>query len=194
MSAGTGAEVMMPARSSSSALAQFEQIYRGNVGLVTAYFARRCADPQTVADLTSETIVRAASSFGSFDPGRGTARAWLFGIAGHVYAQHCAQTANRRATAAKLAGLADLAADEIEELIHRIDAQRASRELLERCAGLPAAERAAVELVDLDGLTPKEAAAALGVPRGVLRMRLSRGRARLRNDHLRANQKGPGSR
>ena len=28
--------------SGGSALAEFEQIYRGNVGAVTAYFARRC--------------------------------------------------------------------------------------------------------------------------------------------------------
>jgi DNA-directed RNA polymerase specialized sigma24 family protein len=54
--------------------------------------------------------------------------------------------------------------------------------LIERCSRLPAIERAAIELVDLDGLTPKEAAAALGVPRGVLRMRLSRARARLRKE------------
>jgi RNA polymerase sigma factor (sigma-70 family) len=174
---------MVPEGSRGSALAEFEQIYRSNVGPLTAYFARRCADPQTVADLTSETIVRAAGAFGSFDPGRGTARAWLFGIAGHVYAQHCARMANGRDAAARLAGLADLPIDEIEELTHRIDAQRAGRELLERCARLPALERAAVELVDLGGLTPKEAAAALGVPCGVLRMRLSRARARLRKDY-----------
>ena len=43
--------------SSGSALGEFERIYRGNVGAVTSYFARRCTDPQTVADLTSETIV-----------------------------------------------------------------------------------------------------------------------------------------
>lgn len=80
-------------------------------------------------------------------------------------------------------GLADLPVDEIDELAGKIDAQRVGRELIERCSQLPALERAALELVDLDGLTPKEAAAALGVSRGVLRMRLSRGRARLRKEH-----------
>jgi RNA polymerase sigma factor (sigma-70 family) len=180
MSAAPGAKALMRDGSSGSALAEFEQIYRANVGAVTAYFARHCADPQTVADLTSETIVRAAGAFGGFDPGRGSARAWLFGIASHVYAQYCAQASNGRDAAARLAGLAVLPVDEIDELTYRIDAQRAGRELLERCAELSAVERAAVELVDLDGLTPKEAAAALGVPRGVLRMRLSRARTRLR--------------
>ena len=48
------------------ALAEFEEIYVSNVGLVTAYFARRCWEPQEVADLTSETILRAAGSFGAF--------------------------------------------------------------------------------------------------------------------------------
>ena len=47
---------------------------------------------------------------------------------------------------------------------------------------LSANERAAIELVDLAELTPKEAAAVLGVSRGVLRTRLSRARARLRKE------------
>lgn len=166
--------------SASPALAEFERIYRGNVGVVTRYFSRRCGDAQTVADLTSETIVRAAAGFAGFDPGRGSARAWLLGIAGHVYAQYCAQASNGRAATARLAGLVELSTDEIDELTGRIDAQRAGRALLDRCAQLSALERAAVELVDLEGLTPKEAATALGVSRGVLRMRLSRARARLR--------------
>jgi RNA polymerase sigma-70 factor (ECF subfamily) len=183
MSAATGAEVTMRDGARGSALGEFERIYRANVGAVASYFARRCTDPQTVADLTSETIVRAAAGFGGFDRGRGAARGWLLGIAGHVYAQYCAHTSIGRDAAARLAGLAELPADEIDELTDRIDAERAARALFERCAELSALERAAVELVDRDGLTPKEAAAALGVPRGVLRVRLSRARARLRKEH-----------
>ncbi len=166
----------------SPALAEFEQVYRANVGLLTAYFARRCSEPQTVADLTSETVVRAAGAFDKFDPARGTARAWLFGIAAHVYARHCAQSANGRDAAARLASHRPLEPNEIDELASRIDAERAGRELMTRCSELPKLERAAIELVDLAGLTPKQAAEALGVPRGVFRMRLSRARARLRGE------------
>jgi RNA polymerase sigma factor (sigma-70 family) len=175
-----GAQPAVPGSPEGSALAEFEQIYRGNAGIVTGYFARRCAEPQTVADLTSETFVRAATTFASFDPGRGSPRAWLFGIATHVYARHCAETADGRAAVARLAGRRALESDEIEELAGKIDAERAGRELVDRCSRLPELERAAVELVDLSGLTPKEAAAALGVSRVVLRKRLSRARARLR--------------
>ncbi len=124
MNIATGVQVRVRGGSSDSALAEFEQIYRGNVGALTAYFARRCTDPQTVADLTSETVVRAAGSFGRFDSGRGSARAWLFGIAAHVYAQHCAQAANGRDATVRLAGLGDLPVDEIDELAAKIDAHR----------------------------------------------------------------------
>jgi len=183
IAASSGAEVTMREGSGNSALSEFERIYRDNVGVVTAFFARRCSDPQTVADLTSDTIVRAAAGFAGFDPRRGPPRAWLCGIASHVYAQHCANTASARDAVARLTGLVNLPPEEIDELMERIDAERAGRELLERCAALSPVERSAVELVDLDGLTPKEAAAALGISRGVLRMRLSRARARLRKEH-----------
>lgn len=182
MSTAADANVTMRDDSSNPGLAEFERVYRENVGVVTAYFARRCTEPQTVADLTSETFVRAVGGFGGFDPSRGTARAWLFGIAAHVYARHCAQTANGLDAAARLAGRRTLEVNEIDELAAKIDAQHAGRELLERCAHLPALERAAVELVDLAGLTAKEAAAALGVSRVVLYKRLSRARTRLRKE------------
>jgi RNA polymerase sigma factor (sigma-70 family) len=194
MSTAASAKVMMlrdssranaaaPGGPSRSALAEFEQVYRANVDVVMAYFARRCAEPQIVADLTSETFVRAAGAFGTFDSGRGSARAWLFGIATHVFAGHCAQAANGRDAVARLAQRRPLDVDEIEELAGRIDAERAGRELIGRCSQLPELERAAVELVDLAGLTPKDAAMALGVSRVVLRKRLSRARARLRKEH-----------
>lgn len=73
----------------NGAAGEFERLYRANVEAVTAYFARRSADPHVVADLTADTFVTAITSFGSFDPGKGTARAWVCGIARHVYAAHC---------------------------------------------------------------------------------------------------------
>ena len=54
---------------------------------------------------------------------------------------------------------------------------------MRRFERLPANERAAVELVDLEGLTPKEAALALGVSGVAFRKRLSRARSRLRKEH-----------
>jgi RNA polymerase sigma-70 factor (ECF subfamily) len=164
------------------AVAAFEAVYRANVAPITGYFARRCVDPQSVADLTSETFVQAIGSLPTFDPRRGSARAWLFGIARRVYARHCEQTANGRDAIVALAGRRPLADDELEALAARIDDQRAGRELLEAARRLSAVERGALELVDLAGLTPREAANTLGVSPGALRVRLARARKRLRTE------------
>ncbi len=164
------------------ALAEFEAVYRDNVPGVTAFFARRCGEPQAVADLTSETFVQAIGSLPSFDPRRGSARAWLYGIARHVYARHCRQAANGSHAIAALAGHRELGADEIDELAARIDDQRAGRELLARLHRMPELERAALELVDLAGLTPREAANTLHVSPAAMRVRLFRARTRLRKE------------
>jgi RNA polymerase sigma-70 factor (ECF subfamily) len=166
----------------TSLLDEFEQIYLRNVDVLMGYFARRCRDPQTVADLTSETFVRAVDGFAGFDPRRGSDRAWLFGIATRVFARHCEQSAGGRDAVARLAGHRPLDGDEIEELAERIDAEREGAALMRRCAQLPAVERAAIELVDLEGLTPQDAAVALGVSRVAFRKRLSRARSRLRKE------------
>ena len=170
-------------RPASSPLEEFEQVYLRNVDVLMGYFARRCRDPHTVADLTSETFVQAMDGFARFDPRRGSDRAWLFGIAAHVFARHCEQSAGGRDAAARLGGHRTLGMDEIEELAERIDAEREGAALMRRCARLPAVERAAIELVDLDGLSPKEAAQALGVSGVAFRKRLSRARSRLRKEH-----------
>src|ERR1700678_2062616 len=158
-----------PGAGRPSALEEFGDVYRANVAPISAYFARRCSEPQTVADLTSETFVRGAAGFARFDPRRGSPRAWLFGIAARVFASHCAAHADGVEMALRLAGDRPLPSEEIEDLAARIDAQREGRELLQRCARLPVGERSAIELVDLAGLTPKEAANAGGVSAGVLR-------------------------
>ena len=158
-------------------------MYVRNVDVLMGYFARRCRDPQTVADLTSETFVRAVDGFAGFDPRRGSDRAWLFGIAARVFARHCEQSAGGRDAMARLGGYRPLDADEIEELAGRIDAEREGAALMRRCEQLPAVERAAIELVDLEGFSPKEAALALGVSRVAFRKRLSRARSHLSKEH-----------
>jgi RNA polymerase sigma-70 factor (ECF subfamily) len=171
---------MRPPAASAGAAAEFERLYRANVTAVTAYFAQRSADPHAVADLTADTFVEVITRFGSFDPRKGTARAWVFGIARHVYAAHCEAYSQQQHKVERLAGRRDLDPDQIEELLDRIDAERAGRDLVSGLAALPERDRGVVELVDIAGLSPKEAAAALGLAPGAVRMRLMRARGRLR--------------
>jgi RNA polymerase sigma factor (sigma-70 family) len=159
---------------------EFEELYRSHVDAVTAFFARRSADPQTVADLTSETFVQVITSFETFDSARGSARGWVFGIARRIYARHCEAHRHHRDKVLRLASRRPLDPDEMAELEDRIDAERAGRELIAAVHTLSAIDREAVELVDIAGLRPAEAARALGVSPGSIRMRLMRARARLR--------------
>jgi RNA polymerase sigma factor (sigma-70 family) len=157
-----------------------ERVYREQVGSITAFFARRYSEPQEVADLTSETFLQAIRSFSTFDPKRGSSRAWLFGIARHVHADYHAKTGSDRRLAERLESQIELSNDEIAELASRIDDQADGRRLLEHCMALPNVERVAIELVDLVGLSTREAAIALDITAGALRVRLFRARARLR--------------
>lgn len=159
----------------------FEAIYQAEFDVVMAYFARRTADPQTAADLTSDTFVAAITSFGTFDRNRGTARAWLLGIARRVFAQHCEFVARGRDVVVRMNGRRGLSGDEIDDLVGRIDAERKGRELIAALASLAPVDREAIELVDLVGMTPKEAAAVLGVSSGALRIRLFRVRGKIRD-------------
>lgn len=43
-------------------------------------------DPETATDLTAETFAAALAGVGRFDPGRGAAVGWLYGIANHQLA------------------------------------------------------------------------------------------------------------
>jgi RNA polymerase sigma factor (sigma-70 family) len=173
------------------AVAEFERLYRANVDAVMAYFARRSRDPHVVADLTADTFVAAITSFGAFDPRKGTARAWMFGIARRVYASYCEAHSQRQHQLQRLAGRRELEPDQVEELLDRIDAERAGRDLVTELARLPERDRAVIELVDIAGLRPKEAAAALGLTPGAVRMRLLRTRGRLRGQAGRGSAPKP---
>jgi RNA polymerase sigma factor (sigma-70 family) len=177
----------------AGAAAEFERMYRANIDAVSAYFARRTAEPQLVADLTADTFVAVIAHFGSFDPRRGTARAWVFGIARHVYASYCEEYSRHQHKLRRLAGRRDLDGDEVGELLGRIDAERAGRHMLTELAALPERDRTVIELVDIAGLQPKEAAAALGLTPGTVRMRLMRTRARLRKQASRGSPASAGA-
>ena len=166
----------------ASRIAEFERLYRAEVDAITRYFARRVEDPGMVADLTAETFVEAMGSFRTFDPSRGSGRAWLFAIAHRVGARYWESQRRDHAAQSSAGHWEPTDPDATDELIARIDDERAGRALMKRLKQLRPSDRAAVELVDLAGLTPTEAAAALGSSAGAIRMRLMRARARLRTE------------
>src|SRR5262249_39023865 len=114
---------------------EFEDVYQENIGPVTAFFARRCRDPQHMTDLASQTFVEAIKSAHTFE-GRGTPKAWLIAIARRVYSNHLTDQVIGADLIDQLGGRLVLAYDEVEDLTARIDAQHDGRKLLERAADL----------------------------------------------------------
>jgi RNA polymerase sigma factor (sigma-70 family) len=170
--------LLLAARDEPDAFAQF---YRRHVRALAAYFWRRSRDAEVAADLTAETFAAALDGCRRFDPERGPAIGWLYGIAhhqlGHLARRGAVETRYRRRM-----GMARLELH--DEQLERIEAD-ALREgphahVLEELAALPADQRTAVEARVLHELDYAQIACASGASEVVVRKRVSRGLARLR--------------
>jgi RNA polymerase sigma factor (sigma-70 family) len=159
----------------------FERFYREHVEAVQRFVARRVDEPYLAADLTADVFVAAIESARTYRRSRGEPVAWLFGIARNVVVGERRRSARSMRATARVRGRELVGEDDLAALHARIDAESAARALHSELAGLPASERAVLELVALDGLTVVEAARALGINPVAARVRLHRARRSLRN-------------
>ena len=160
----------------------FEVFYRAHFNRVVDFVARRGHSPEDVADIVADVFVEAVRSSGRFDPSRGEPLAWLLGIASNLISSSWRAQRRRRTLMVILSGRELLANDDYTWLENRIDAARLAP-VVERALGrLSDPERSVVELVDIEGLSTVEAASALCIRPASARMRLTRGRRRLRRD------------
>lgn len=159
----------------------FEAFYREHVESVQRFVARRVSDSHLAADLTAEVFLAAIESADSYRPGRGSPRAWLYGIARIVVSGEYRRAAREQRANARFVGRELLGPDDLARSRERLDAEAQARALGEALAELPAGERAVLELVALDDLTLADAAAALGIRPVAARVRLHRARRRLRH-------------
>lgn len=155
--------------------AAFETLVVRHSVSLHGYLARRA--PDAADDLLSETWLQAFAGRAGFDARRGTARAWLFGVARNVLSGHWRRAAQDR-TGVPAPG-AD-SSDPWQAVDQRLDAAACRPLLRDTLAGLPAVERELLLLVAWEQLTPIEAAGVVGIPAGTARSRLHRARGRLR--------------
>jgi RNA polymerase sigma factor (sigma-70 family) len=154
----------------------FAEFYRRWERPVAGFFVRAVGSGEVAADLTAEAFAEALTSAGRFDPERGEAGAWLFGIARHLLARSRARGRVENQARVRL-GLPPLALD--DELIARIEGAGEDRALtlLER---LPQDQRSALQARVLDERPYEEIAIELQCSESVVRQRVSRGLAALR--------------
>ncbi|MEU4835973.1 RNA polymerase sigma factor [Streptosporangium sp. NPDC023615] len=154
----------------------FEVFYRRHFDAVTRFLARRIPDPHTVADLTAEVFLAVLDSAHTYRPDRGSETAWLYGVARNTLLAERRRSARELRAAGRISGHRLLESDDVARLEERIDAESPARRALEAMAALPEKDRALLELVAVDGLTPAEAATVLGIRQGTARVRLHRAR------------------
>src|SRR4051812_14914350 len=157
--------------------AAFEEFYVRNVETVLGYFARRTRDPELAADLTAETFAAALASRARYRPAAGAATAWLFGIAMKKLAdaqrRGCAERRARRRMGMERIEITD-------EDVLRIEAlgdQSAASALVEL---LVPDQRDAVRAHVVEDRSYAEIAAGQHVSEAVVRKRVSRGLASVR--------------
>ena len=143
----------------------FEELFERQFESVYGYLARRVG-PELGRDLASETFTRAFAARKRYDPARGAARAWLFGIANNLVRRHYRDEERRLRAFARLDIPRDAAPPELT--------------LADALATLAQEERDVLLLFAWADLSYAEIATALEVPVGTVRSRLNRARAHVR--------------
>jgi RNA polymerase sigma-70 factor (ECF subfamily) len=157
---------------------QFTVLFRRHAPHIQRYVVRRLG-PDAADDIVAETFLLAFRQRDRYDPGHADARPWLYGIATHLIGRH------RRAEIRLYRALARTGADPVTEpftdrVDDRVSAGHARRQLAAALARLSAELRDTLLLAAWSNLSYEEIAAALGVPVGTVRSRLSRARGKLR--------------
>lgn len=158
--------------------AAFGVFYRRHERGVLQFFLYVGVSAEVAADLTAETFAEALLSRERFRSELGEPRAWLFGIARHLLARS-RERGRVDARARVRLGIPRLELD--DEAIGRIDAVVGQpHRALELLDGLPVEQRAAVEARVLEEREYAEIAASLACSEQVVRKRVSRALASLR--------------
>jgi RNA polymerase sigma-70 factor (ECF subfamily) len=154
----------------------FAAFYRRHEDAVLGYFLRRTRQADLAADLTAEAFARALAGRDRFDPARGDAGAWLFGIAHHLLVSSLEHGRVEDEARRRLGMQPLVLGDDDLARIERLDHAPASAAL----AALPADQRNAVAGRVVEELGYEELAARLDCSPGVVRQRVSRGLRALR--------------
>jgi RNA polymerase sigma factor (sigma-70 family) len=170
------AQLLAATRDNPAAFAAFYDRYEA---AVVGYLVRHTRDVELAADLAAEVFAAALGGAGRYRPEAPTAAGWLFTIAHHTLARS-ARRGRVEARARHRLGIRDafeLEAEQIERVAEAIGADQWVAELLGR---LPVDQREAVRARVLDDLPYDEIAERMQTSELVIRKRVSRGLAALR--------------
>lgn len=152
----------------------YRRLYASHFDAVLGYALRRTDRPEDAADVTAETFLVAWRRLAHM-PLEPELRPWLYGVARRVLANQRRGNHRRTALGDRLRQeLATCVPDASNDVVQRADVVTAMRRLSAR-------DQEVLELHLWEGLEPREIAEVLGLTTVVVRPRLSRARARLRD-------------
>jgi len=175
---GETPDVRLWARACAGDHSAFGDLFVRHANRIHNYCFRRTGSWTLAEDATSQTFMEAwrkRSSIAVTD----SLLPWLFVAANNA----CRNTERGRRRTANLLAKTPLTqdvGDHADEVAARIDSERQMQRVLSALRTLKRADQDVVAMCDWEGLSYEEAAAALGVPIGTVRSRLSRARARLK--------------
>jgi RNA polymerase sigma-70 factor (ECF subfamily) len=158
----------------SEAETAFEALYRSSRDDLFAYAAGLLRDRSAAEEVTAQAFERAYRRRASFDPRRGSRRAWLFGIARNAALD---ELRRRRRQVELSAEPSDAQADEGTELAEAAVRRSAIRTAI---AALAPRDRELVALKYFAGLDNPEIATVLSISESNVSTRLHRAIERLR--------------
>ncbi|HWT92544.1 MAG TPA: sigma-70 family RNA polymerase sigma factor [Solirubrobacteraceae bacterium] len=162
----------------------FAAFYRRHARWVLRALARQGVDPATAADVLAETFMTALTHRADFDPGRGSAAAWLTGILRHKLAEDWRRSARTRRLAERLGmqlpTLSDTDAGGFEALRRQLDQEVDDQRLSDAIGALPHAQQRAVLARVVDEEPYRDVARALNTSEVGARKHVSRGLSALR--------------
>jgi RNA polymerase sigma-70 factor (ECF subfamily) len=165
-------------RPAESADELFEDVYRDAGTAVLGYALRRSDSREDALDVVAETFAVAWRRRTDLPVDPEEVRPWLFGIARRCLANVARSTSRAGRLGRRLAESFDESTVPDPSAVH--EGRVEGRLVHEALGRLSAEDRELVTLIAWEGLTPAQAAAALGVPAGTARVRLHRARTRLR--------------
>jgi RNA polymerase sigma factor (sigma-70 family) len=156
------------------------ELYDRYGGYVHGLARRVTGSPAIAADVTQEVFVHLWQRPDTFDPDRGTVRAWI-GVIAHRRAVDRVRSETRRAQREQRALLQrpDPVVDVATTVTDTIGDRDLSGKVRELVAALPPDQRQAIELAYFDGCTYREVAVRLGIAEGTAKSRLRLALAKL---------------